>query len=150
MELEASRSAMNEIVSLAKDILIRNGYTCVLCSENEEYHSTLRGVKPLLDFLKSGKDFSAFFAADKTVGLGAAHLYVLLGVSSVWASVMSLDALELLEKHNIEVSYEKLVPFIINREGSGRCPIEMAVVGIDSSDAALSAIENALQTLKKG
>ena len=133
----------------AKDVLTKNGYTCVLYSDNEEHHSTQRGVKPLLDFLESGKDFSGFFAADKTVGQGAAHLYILLGVRSLWANVISYGAKALLERHCIEVFYETAVPFIINRAGNGACPIESAVKGITCSKQALHVIRETLERIKK-
>ena len=132
----------------AKEILIRNGYTCVLYSENAQYHATQRGVKPLVDFLESGIDFGGFVAADKTVGLGAAHLYVLLGVKSVWAKVMSQSAKALLQAHQIAVSCENEVPFIINRKGDGMCPVEAAVTGIADSKQALSVIIKTLENLQ--
>lgn len=132
----------------AKEILIRNGYTCVLYSENAQYHATQRGVKPLVDFLQSGIDFGGFSAADKTVGLGAAHLYVLLGVKSVWANVMSQAAKALLQAHQIAVSCENEVPFIINRKGDGVCPVEAAVSGITCPQEALPAIVKTLENLQ--
>lgn len=126
---------------------MKNGYTCVLCRENEEFHSALRGVKPLIDFLESNTDFNGFSAADKTVGLGAAHLYLLLGVKSVWAKVISQGAKELLEKNGVEVSSEEEVPYIINRRGDGRCPIETAVGGISCPSEALRVIKETLSRL---
>ena len=131
----------------ARDILVKNGYTCVLCRENEEFHSALRGVKPLIDFLESNTDFNGFSAADKTVGLGAAHLYLLLGVKSVWANVISQGAKEILEKNGVEVSFEEEVPYIINRRGDGRCPIETAVNGIACPSEALRVIKETLSRL---
>ena len=139
---------MNDSTKKAKEILIKNGYTCVLYSDGTEYHSTQRGVKPLIEFLKSGKDFRGFCAADKTVGLGAAHLYVLLGVREVWASVMSQAARELLQSRHIDAFCEDEVPFIINREGNGVCPIESAVKGITCSKEALGVIEKTLEKLQ--
>lgn len=131
----------------ARDILVKNGYTCVFCRENEEFHSNLRGVRPLIDFLESNTDFNGFSAADKTVGLGAAHLYLLLGVKSVWAKVISQGAKEILEKNGVEVSFEEEVPYIINRRGDGRCPIETAVGGIAYPDEALRVIKETLSRL---
>lgn len=138
---------MQKDVLAAKKILLENGYCCVLLKDEEEYHSTLRGVRPLLDFLESGGDFRGFCAADKTVGAGAAHLYVLLGVKSVWANVISADGKAVLEQNGIEVIGETLVPFIINRKGDGMCPIESAVKGITDSKMALGTIKETLQNL---
>ena len=139
---------MHELTKRAREILIENGYTAVLCSEDEVYYSTERGVKPLIGFLESGKNFSGFCAADKTVGLGAAHIYILLRVRSVFATVISSSARELLESAGIAVSFESEVPYIINRKGDGRCPIETAVLGITDSKDALTKIKQALKALK--
>ena len=117
-------------------------------SENEEYHSNLKGVKPLLDFLESNKNFNGFCAADKIVGLGAAHLYVLLGVKSVWANVISEPAFALLKNKSIGVFYKTKAPFIINREGNGKCPIEKAVTGVENSKDALLVIKQTLENLR--
>ena len=135
---------MNNDTVIAKNTLIKNSYTCVLYSNGIEHHSTLRGVKPLIDFLESGKDFNGFCAADKTVGAGAAHLYVLLGVQEIWANIISEDARKILQQNNIFVFSEKVVPFIINRTGDGACPIETAVKGITCSKQALETIKQTL------
>lgn len=139
---------MHELTKRAREILIENGYTAVLCSEDEVYYSTERGVKPLIGFLDSGKNFNGFCAADKTVGLGAAHIYILLRVRSVFATVISSSARALLESAGIAVSFESEVPYIINRKGDGRCPIETAVLGITDSKDALTKIKQALKALK--
>ena len=139
---------MHELTKRAREILIENGYTAVLCSEDEVYYSTERGVKPLIGFLESGKNFSGFCAADKTVGLGAAHIYILLRARSVFATVISSSARALLESAGIAVSFESEVPYIINRKGDGRCPIETAVLGITDSKDALTKIKQALKALK--
>lgn len=140
---------MNNHLETAKRLLTQHGYTCVLCGDNGEFHSHLRGVKPLMDFLESWHDFSDFYAADKTVGAGAAHLYVLLGVTAVWANVISEDGINILQQHGIDVFYEKSVPFIINRRGDGACPIETAVKGVADSQNALAVIKSTLKTLNR-
>ncbi len=140
---------MNKDTILAKNILTENGYTCVLYADGKIYRSIQRGVKPLIEFLESGDDFRGFCAADKTVGAGAAHLYVLLGVTSVWANVMSEAGKNILEQNNISVFCEQLVPYIINRAGDGVCPIESAVRGIACSTQALTIIKQTLQKIQK-
>ncbi len=140
---------MNRDIVTAKTMLLENEYTCVLYSDEADYHSTLRGVKPLIEFLESGNDFNGFCAADKVVGAGAAHIYVLLGVKAVWANTISNSAKEILKNNTISVFYETIVPHIINRTGDGICPIEMAVAGITDSKQALEAIKQALKSLTK-
>lgn len=133
----------------AKNSLLEHQYTCVLCREETEFHSAMRGVAPLLAFLDSDNSFCGFSAADKTVGAGAAHLYVLLKVNSVWAKVISESGKQILEQNGILVSYEQLVPYIINRTGDGKCPIEACVHDISDSQQALLKIRSTLQVLKQ-
>ncbi len=131
----------------AKELLVQKEYTCVLCKEDEVFQSKKRGVAPLMEFLESGKSFLGFFAADRTVGAGAAHLYVLLGVKAVWTRVISEDAEKILKASSIDVYYETLVPYIINRTGDGRCPVETCVQGISDSAEAAKKIKELLPRL---
>lgn len=140
---------MTNDLEKAVGLLKEHGYTCVLLREERIYSSRLRGVRPLLELLDSPKNLNGFFAADKTVGLGAAHLYLLLGVSGVWARVISQSAKALLEAHGVSVWYDTLVPYIINRAGDGRCPIEEAVADCRSSAQALEKIRDTLKNLSK-
>lgn len=138
---------MNNNLEKAKQIMLDGNYTCVLYDGKNKHYSNLKGVRPLIDFLNSKIDFNGYFAADKVVGAGAAHLYVLLGVKSVWANVISSAAKEVLQNNNISVFFETQVPYIINRTGDGMCPIEDCVKGIINSDAALVAIQKRLKEL---
>ncbi len=131
----------------AKEILISGDYTCVLFNGTQKHHSNQKGVRPLIEFLESNIDFSSYCAADKIVGAGAAHLYVLLRVKCVWACVLSNAAKVILESNNIKVHFNKQVPYIINRKGDGMCPIEVCVSGITDSNAALVAIKKKLKEL---
>ena len=124
----------------AKQILLEGGYTCVLCRGDTVYTATARGVKPLVDWLDSGLDLRGFSAADKVVGRATAFLYVLLGVRTVHALVMSTPAKEALEAGGIPAFCEQEVAGIINRRGDGPCPFEAAVLEITEPTAALEAI----------
>lgn len=121
----------------------------MLCKQDKEYRSRDKGVKPLIGFLESGNSFCGFSAADKTVGMGAAYLYVLLGVKYVWTKLLSSNAKKILEENGITVSYDALVPQILNRSRDGICPIERAVKDADSPENALSIIKETLTKLSK-
>lgn len=127
-------------LSKAKEELLANGYTCVLCKGNEFYASKERGVKPLVAWREGGMDFCGFSASDKVVGKATAFLYILLGVKEVYASVISKSALYVLEKHKICVEYGNLVDHIINRKGDGICPFEEAVLNTDDQNEAYAII----------
>lgn len=132
----------------AKRVLEDGGYTCVLCKGQAIRTSTHRGVKPLMELLE--EDVAGFSAADKVVGKATALLYCLLGVKAVYAAVISEPALEVLLRHGIAATWGQTVPYIVNRAGTGRCPMELATEDIDDPAAAPAAIENALKKLQKG
>lgn len=124
----------------AIDLLTGGGYTCVLCRDGECTAATARGVRPLVDWLDSGRDFRGCCAADKVVGRATAFLYVLLGVRAVHALVMSTPAREVLEEHGIAASWKAETAGIINRRGDGPCPFETAVLHVTAAEEALTLI----------
>ena len=131
----------------SKELLMTNNFTCVLCMGVEIFSSRKRGVKPLVEFFESKKSYHGFSAADKTVGAGAAHMYVLLGIKEIWANVISEEGENILKENNICVTYEKKVPYIINRTGDGQCPIEQCVHGIYDSKEAFERIKKTIPEL---
>lgn len=70
----------------AAGILEKDKLTFAAVNSNDIITSTDNGVKPLLSLIDSGKTLSGYSAADRVVGNGAAYLYVLLGVKSVYAN----------------------------------------------------------------
>lgn len=130
-----------------KQLLIDNGYTCVLAKDSQTVCSTKRGVKPLLELLESGKDYSGFAAADKIVGKAAAFLYVLLDIKKLYAGTISKHALAVLTDHNIETSYDMLVESIRNRTDTGDCPMETAVLEATDPQTAYKEIRKKLEEL---
>ena len=81
------------------------------------------------------------------VGRATAFLYVLLGVRSLYAHVVSEGALAVLRAHEIEAEYGSLVPYIINRKKDGICPFEEAVMQIETPEEALQAIYRKMAAL---
>jgi len=137
----------NSDLEKAKEIFDFGDYTCVLCKDEVMLTSTERGVKPLLKWLHEETDVKGFSAVDKVVGRAAAFLYVLLKVKVVYASVMSQGAVEVLSKYGIRSEYDVCVKEIINREGTGICPMEQAVKGVDVPEQALEAVREKCKIL---
>lgn len=136
---------ISEELKCAKRQLISEQLTCVLCSEDRVYTSTLRGVKPLVQWLEQGIDVKGFCAADKVAGKATAFLYVLLGVKAVYAKVISKSALHVLREHHIYTEYEVLTDHIINRSGDGICPFEEAVLCVEEPYEAYAVIMEKLR-----
>lgn len=133
----------------AKTYLKKEDCTCVLCRDDLLLSSRHRGVRPLLDFLDSGKDFSGFSAADKVVGKATAFLYCLLGVQAIHAGVLSDAAAEVLTQANISFSCDCRVSAIRNRDNTGPCPMEQSTKDLSDPQLALTAIRRTLEALQK-
>ena len=131
----------------ARRILQEQDYTCVLCAGNVIHTTTSRGVKPLVQLLHQNTDVAGFSAADKVVGRATAFLYCLLGVSRIYARVISRGALDVLQAHGIGVEYDTLAEYIVNRAGDGMCPFEAAVQRIQDPTAALDAIYKKMEQM---
>lgn len=137
---------MSEYTLKAK-ALLQEGCTCALYTKTQVFRSEKRGVAPLLQWLESGEDFSEFSAADKVVGKAAAFLYVLLGAQRVYALVISEAAESVLNAYNIPVCFEERVSAIKNRDGTGFCPMEQAVLHLSDPKEAYRAIIKKLKEL---
>jgi len=131
----------------AKDLLVQNGYTVVLCRGDAIHTDTRRGVLPLLSLLDRGVCVTGFAAADKVVGKAAAFLYLRLGVAAVHALVMSEPAYDLLTAHGVSVTCDTLVPAIRNRVGDGYCPMEQVSMPLADPLEAEVAIRKRLAEL---
>ena len=140
---------MNNALNIAKQKMLDGKYTCVVLIDNDEYTSYERGVKPLLSLLQMRRSFVGAVAADKCVGAGAAHLYILLGVRAVWANFISISAIQILQNNGIDVFFDQSVPNIINRKGNGICPIEEAVLVAENSHEAYELIIDTLKNLEQ-
>lgn len=140
---------MSNDLERAKSILAQSDFTCVICKDETIYQTTTRGVAPLLAWLDSQTDMMGFSAADKVVGRGAAFLYRLLGVRSVYGKVMSVHAVKILRAGGIDVSWGTLTDSILNRRKNGPCPIELATRDIQEPENALYIIRTTLEELQK-
>lgn len=141
---------MNADLIIAMETFNTGEYTAVLCKGDLTYTSMERGVKPLVAWIDSGIDLTGFSAADKIVGKAAAFLYVLLGVKGVYAQVISEAAIKVFAENGIDCQFDISVKNIINRAGTGICPMEETVENISSPFEALTAVKLKLTQLSKG
>ena len=125
--------------------------TCIIFNNNSIiYESTNRGVQPLIDFLTINKrNQRNLVLADRVIGKGAVILAQNIGIKEIHTPVISNDALELAKEYGIACDYITLVPFIQNRDNTGRCPIESCVLDTSDPVQGLSMITQTLQELKK-
>ena len=126
----------------AKEML--KDHSLALVKNEKVYLSDLKGVKPLLDFLKNNVDLEGFSLADKVIGKGVAFLILKAKIKNVYTKIISKPALDLLIKNGIEVYYDLLVENIINRTKTDLCPIEKVVLDVNDVDIAYQKIINKL------
>lgn len=141
---------MDKVLSDLVGILHREGCSCVILTNGKItiYHE--RGVKDLFRILKTERELlDGAYVADKVIGKGAAALVVLGKVREVYADVISRPALELLKSYSIPVSYAECVPNIINRAGTGVCPVETLCKDASSAEQCLPLIEDFLANISK-
>lgn len=139
---------MRNELEKAKLLLREGAFTLAAVKGGYVFTSCERGVKPLIGLLDSNDGIRRFSAADKVVGKAAAFLYVLLEAEAVYADVISIPALEVLERHKIHAEYSSLTEAIRNRTNTGFCPMETAVIEISEPEKALTAIRKRLSMMK--
>lgn len=133
----------------ARALLRESGASVVLCKGENYVTKSQRGIRPLLEWEESGEDYGGWAAADKIVGRAAAFLFILLGVRAVYGEVMSEGAFRILSERGIAAEYDTLAQTIRNREGTGMCPMEQAVLAVTEPTDAPQALRRALQHLRQ-
>ncbi len=130
---------------------IRSG-AATLCAADGEvlvYHESGRGISPLLTAIEY--EHSHMHApldwGDKLVGRAASLLLILVKPRSVFAATMSTGAADVLRTAGIPFTYDILTPDIVNREGTGPCPMETAVSGVDDPLEALQTLKRTVQPM---
>ncbi len=121
-----------------KNILLKENHTIVIYkSDASVVVSDDRGVAPLMKLLKENKEqLRDSMIADKVIGKAAALLMVYAGVKEVFTPTISVPAIEVFEKHDVKITYDKVVERIINRKGDGLCPMETLCLNVENPEEA--------------
>ena len=123
--------------------------TCVLVRGLTVLTATARGIRPMMDWIASGIDLSGFSVADRIVGKAAALLFLKAGIVSVYGETMSATAADLLYVNHIPFACSTLTTSIVNRAGTGPCPMEAAVADISDPDAAYIALGEKVKAMRE-
>ncbi len=111
--------------------------------------STSRGISALVVAVEKERVVShgPLDWGDKLVGRAAALLLTLVHPRSVFALTMSTGAQDVLRTAGIPFACDAVILDVLNRTGTGPCPMEAAVSGIDEPLVALETLKQASQTL---
>lgn len=135
---------MDELIN----VLQSGDYSLVVSNGDIRTYSG-RGVSDLYRLLNEEPSVLAGSqVADKIVGKASAALMVLAKVKDVYAGVISEGALNLLSSAGVKTSYGTLVPYIINRAGTGLCPLEIRCMDCKSADECFLQITSFLNEMK--
>lgn len=107
-----------------------------------------RGILPLWQvFTEAPELLRGASVEDRVIGLGAAVIMTYGGISRYRTAVISRDALDWFDSHNIPGTADQVVPQIINRSRTGRCPLETILSGTSRENylAAIVAFANELR-----
>ena len=131
-------------------LLHTGNFSCVIRKGEEVRTFTQRGVADLYALLTTDADFlKGSYIADKVIGKGAAALMIKGGVQHVYADVISRPALVLLQSYHMDVEYATLTDNIINRAGTGICPVEQRCLPLEKLEDMVDAIEDFVKGLKR-
>ena len=132
------------------EILHKENCSCVISGRCGVRLCHRRGIIDLWELYNSSPDLLYGAAiADKVVGKGAAAIMVSAGVGEVHADVISSQALMLFEKYGVRVEFERLVPDIRNRAGTGLCPVETLCRPCSTAEECLPMIEKFINDIKR-
>ena len=72
------------------------------------------------------------------------------GAQAVSYTHLSSHALDVFEKYKIKTYYGNLVEYIINRDKTGMCPMEKAVLEVDEPNTAYDVLKKKIAEMRKG
>ncbi|HKL11512.1 MAG TPA: DUF1893 domain-containing protein [Clostridia bacterium] len=117
---------MKNDLKKAIEILESEGRALVLARDGAVlFKDDRRGIGPMYDIAtKERESARGSSLADKVIGKAAAMLAVDAGIENLYAAVLSEEAELVLSEAGIYCEFGKMVPFIQNREKTGKCPME--------------------------
>ncbi|HHZ01255.1 MAG TPA: DUF1893 domain-containing protein [Sedimentibacter sp.] len=135
-------------IELAKKLLDDEEKALVIVKDGKIlFSSEDKGIKPLYTAFKELKDqLQGSSAADKVIGRAAAMICQHAGIREVFAKLISEKALDVFENTSIAYEYEKVVPYIKNRDLSGMCPIESLSLEANNPEELLTKISKLFES----
>jgi len=118
---------MKNDLKKAVDVLDSEGRALVLVRDGAVLmKDDRRGIGPMYDIATKERRLACGSSlADKVIGKAAAMLAVDAGIDKLYAAVLSEEAERVLSEEGIYYEFKRKVPFIQNRQKSGKCPMEL-------------------------
>ena len=136
-------------LKIAKSMLGTDGIVFVAVKNTKVlFTSSKRGIQAFFDALNAcGETLQDCSIADKVIGKAALLLACHMGAAKAYTPLASQHAVDTAAGQNIRLEYDRCVPYIINRNNDGMCPMEHAVRNIENPTEAFHILTETLQTL---
>lgn len=124
-----------------KSLLNKDDIVCVLSKGDVLLTSNLKGVRPWIKWLRECPEvLQDAVVVDKVVGKAAAMLMTVAKIKRLYTPMISENAFHFLSDTSIDFSFDKTVPYIVNNERNGMCPMEQTVLHIDDPHQGYQAL----------
>jgi hypothetical protein len=127
---------LREIMNIEemKALLNTDDIVCVLSKGDQVLTSNLKGIRPWIKWLRECPEvIEDAVVVDKVVGKAAAMLMIVAKIKKLYTPMMSESALDYLSEQNIDFTYDTTVPYIVNNEKDGLCPMEQTVMNTEDA-----------------
>jgi hypothetical protein len=133
-----------EDIELARALLEGEKWNLVIVKGGQVlFSSRERGVAPLFQAVQSTETSLHNAAlADRIVGSAVAMLCLHARITSVYASIASQGALDMLKGKGVAVSSKNIVPYISNYDGTDLCPFEKLAGSCQKPSQLLAALQS--------
>ncbi len=123
--------------------LNQNGLSLLVRNKGITTQHENRGVQDLLQLLQEKPDrLQGAIVADKLIGKAAAALMIAGGVKEVHTNLICTPARELFEANNVLCFAKEEVPEILNRDRSGKCPIDSQIEDAATVEECVKILES--------
>jgi len=129
---------------LARSLLEEEKWNLVIAKEGQVlFSSRERGVAPFFQAVQSirGSLHNAAMA-DRIVGLAVAMLCLHGRITSVYASIASQGALDMLKGQGVPITSKSTVPYISNYDGTDLCPFEKLAGSCQGPSQLFAALQS--------
>lgn len=143
---------MNQDLEQAKRLLKELSLAFAVVKDGDVIGTSVgRGVVDLLALVDGrGPALAGASLADKLVGKAVAAMVCHTGIRAVYTPVLSLPAREMLQRHNVPLEYDELVPMILSRDGKVRGPLEQLLLEIHDPAEVVDALREFLESHSMG
>lgn len=130
--------------------ILHTGNHSLVVANGDVFTFDGRGVSDLFRLFEENPELlHGASIADKVVGKAAVALMVLGGVKELYADIISQLALDWLGNNGIKAKHGSIVPYIINRDGTGLCPLENRCLSCETSQECLVRIRAFMKEIKQ-